>query len=236
MSQGLRLELAIAVRGYEMDTRGAVTPGSLARYAEHARWEAVRSGGLGLEAHLFNCVVRAQRLVMHAPAVWPDELLVSTWIGRVGRTSFDFVHRISRPGDGRVIAEDATTAVCIDASGPIAVPDAVRSLVLDDGGPSLEGPPASAPADAWEAALIPRPSDQDVLRHVNQARHVDFVEDARRGAGLGETTRSVWIEHVLEARAGDSLRVLAWALPDGSCAVEVRRADDGRPVTRARLD
>jgi acyl-CoA thioesterase FadM len=92
------------------------------------------------------------------------------------------------------------------------------------------------------------PSDQDILQHVNQARYMDWIEDTRwlaaQANGYGEHSRAaqrparcIHIEYRREVTAGTPIRILTW--PVGShpeaFGFEVRRAEDGELLTRARV-
>ena len=104
-------------------------------------------------------------------------------------------------------------------------------------------------AGAWSQDLVVRASDVDLLRHVNQARYVDYIEDARyacaRAGGYGEhgqgadaALKYLAASYEGQAREGDRLRVTTWATGDASrqYAFEVRREADAAPMLRARIE
>jgi acyl-CoA thioesterase FadM len=87
------------------------------------------------------------------------------------------------------------------------------------------------------------------MRHVNQARYVDFIEDARhacaRAGGYGEhgqgadaALRYLAVSYEGQPRLGEGLRVSTWALGDapGRYAFEVRREADAAPMARACVE
>jgi acyl-CoA thioesterase FadM len=243
--QPFRTNQAIQVRGYEMNASGSVPPAALLRYAEHARWQALAAPGSRLEGHFRRGVVRAQKLECYETISYPAELDIGTWVSRVGLTSFDFSHRIERVGGG-VVALSTCTVVCLDDAGaPTPVADAVRDLVLEDDLPAVEPLSSAAPAGAWSYELSVRPSDQDILQHANQARYVDFVEDARQlaaAAGVYPEARAVpgrlWVGYRRENQSGERLRMLTWQLRAEPLAIgfELRRVRDGETVFQARFE
>ncbi len=231
--------LELGVRGYEMDSTGRLPLGGMARLLEHARWDAIFSDALGIQRHFTHGVVRAQRIAMLAAVSYPDALRVETWLGRVGRTSFDFVHRVVRLSDDRTVATGTTVAVLLGPNGPAECPPEMRELVRAEPGPDVPAPPAEAPAGAMEHPVVPRWSDQDVLGHVNQSRYLDWLEDARAALDLQgpreRAARSASIQYDGEARAGEPLVLRAWPIGTDAVGYELR-ADDGTVRTRARLD
>ena len=122
-------------------------------------------------------------------------------------------------------AEDRDTLV-------IRKPGYLRSALLIDGGPTSP--------DALTVQLNPvRPSDQDSFRHVNQARYIDFVDDARRAAGLPRVRRASF-SYEAETLAGDRLEVrLGRPHAVGERqrhAFSMTRAADSRVVHRGVLE
>ena len=230
----------MAVRGYEMDATGRLSPGSFARVLEHARWLTLRDDGLGIAEHFQSGVVRAQRMVIDARVAFPDVLRVVTWIGRVGRTSFDFVQRVERVGDGEVVARNATTVVHMGPGGPAPVHEAVRERVIAEGHPEVEAPPAETSSDAIDLQVRPRWSDQDVFQHVNQARYVDWLEDARASETAlphprDRALRALAIQYDGETRAGQALTLYAFSLGDDALGFGLF-GDGDSALMRARVE
>lgn len=236
-----RVTIEVDVRGYEMDPSGRLSPGSLARILEHTRWQTLRDEDFGIVQHFQSGVVRAQRMTVEDRIAFPDVLRVHTWIGRVGRTSFDFVQRVERVGDGAEVALNATTVVHMGPEGPAPVHDAVREKVLEEGYPEVPAPPVASPEDAFEHPILPRWSDQDVFHHVNQARYVDWLEDARAASEgalphpSDRALRALSIQYDGEARAGQALRLRAFPLPDDAFGFEIL-PPAGPPITRAHAE
>lgn len=236
-----RVTFDVEVRGHEMDPSGRLSPGSLARVLEHTRWQTLRDERFGIAQHFQSGVVRAQRMIVGARIAYPDVLRVQTWIGRVGRTSFDFVQRAERVADGVVVARNATTVVHMGPDGPAPVHEAVHQKVVAEGHPAVQLPPPELPADVHEQVIRPRWSDQDIFQHVNQARYVDWLEDARAASDgalphpRDRALRALSIQYDGESRAGQELRLRAAVLePDRVLAFEI--LDESSTLTRARVE
>lgn len=229
------LRLALDPRGYELDADALAPPGAFARWLEHARWTALAD--LAATVPLFSRgVVRAQRWRWEAPVRFGDALEITTWIGRVGRTSFDFVHRVRRHGDGALVAFTAATVVRLGAAGPEPLPAEARALVVEDDAPetrplALDAPP---PGCARFRRIVTA-SDLDLYRHVNQARWVDLLDDARQLAAPGARPTAMHVDHLGEALPGADLTAHALELPDGAVGAFVTGAD-GRPLAKARFE
>lgn len=215
--------ITLTVRGDELDRTGSIGAPQLLRYCEHGRWQATARAS-GSMAPLFDAerkmVVRAQRIQLGVAAAWGDELVVQTWLARLGTTSVDIGHKVTREHDGAVIAEALLTGVQIDGQGrpiPLApglavtanapqVDGALAGLVLADAWPE--------PGWTWQQTI--RPSQTDLFRHVNHSRYIDLYEDARwfwerAGAADGWTTRrslqAMAVEYRREAKAGEDVQV-----------------------------
>ncbi len=235
-----------------MGARGVIPPQVMARYLEHVRWEAAGDPRLRMD-RLFTgghrVVVRAQRLALTAPVRFHEALDVETWVSRVGRSSLDMSHRVVRAGDGAEVARARVTAVHVGPDGrPAPVPEAMARAVTS--GPEVEiaALEAAAPADAWRRPVVIRPSDIDVLQHVNQSNYLAFFEDARQlaaeagalDAAAARPAQSLALDYEREARLHDPVEVVAWALGADAFGLELRRtraAAGGEAVLcRARVE
>jgi acyl-CoA thioesterase FadM len=220
----------------------------LCRILENPRWNALRSDGL-VGASVNIGVLRAQSLEIERAVGFGEKIEVSMWLSGVGRTSFALGYTIQSSADGGVIARSAGSFVSTDIDGrPRPVGPGLERLLSDRKTievPRLDHSPA---AGAWSRDLVVRPSDVDLLQHVNQARYVDYIEDARhacaRAGGYGEHDRgaeaalkTLVVSYEGQAREGDRLRVTTWAPGDtpGQYAFEVRREADAAPMARARV-
>lgn len=114
----------IIVRGYELDAFNHVNHAVYLNYFEHARWMAMKKVGTEeLSAAGLSFIVRKVSVDYLRPAHVFDELAVSLWIEKVGRTSLTFGQEVLRKHDHAVLAAGEVVAVCIDAQGrPHPVP------------------------------------------------------------------------------------------------------------------
>jgi acyl-CoA thioesterase FadM len=229
------------VRGIELDGTGTVSPGWIARILEHTRWQAFTAESSTLGRLMRGGVARAGVYELTLPLRYGDELEIATWVSRVGRTSFDFGHRVARPKDGAVAVRARMTIVHLGPDGPAPLDAAVSSFVVDEPAPAALPWPRGAPSDIWTRSWTVRPSDQDSFGHVNQARYVDYIDDTRwfaaRGAqraGLGGSLRRLSIEYVRETHAGDEVEMRTWVTGEQSRAYELIRTASGEVLARGQ--
>ena len=239
-------ERRIRVRGYEMNASGRVPPATLARWGEHVRWEGLRSAEYGLHRVWQRGVIRAQRLQTFAPVQYGSELNVRMWVARVGKTSFDLANRLELES-GELAALVKVTVVNLGSGRPTPVAPEFRDYVREEPLPEVPGPELAEPVQPFIRALDVAPSDQDVLGHVNHARYIDFIEDTRclawragaYGPDAGElvpNARRVAVDYDAEATWGSRVEVVTWRAGDADgFHFQIRRADDRRVLTRARV-
>ncbi|MCA9577836.1 MAG: thioesterase [Polyangiales bacterium] len=227
-----RITTTEAVRGYEMAQDGCLPASGFARFFEMMRWELGRRGVIADDAMPKRGVVRAQTHVYGAPLRFPD-----TWTGRthlvhVGGSSLHYGHDITS-ARGHVVVRARTVIVLLDAQGrPATVPPYLRAYADT----ALETPaPLTAEAVDWTGTaqhqVVVRQSDQDSFRHVNQARYIDFVDDARRAVGLPDI-RSLSVSYEREALAGDTLQVELREVAEARHAFRMVRESDGVVVNQ----
>src|SRR5690606_40375938 len=108
-----------------------------------------------------------------------DRLALQTWLARVGRTSFDFGHRLERV-DGQLITTSRCTVVRIGPTGPIPVDPSLAERVHEAPAPAHVAHGGVAGAGSYAQDVVVRPRDTDSLGHVNQARHRDLADGARQ--------------------------------------------------------
>jgi acyl-CoA thioester hydrolase len=129
------LQFRLPVRVYYQDTDagGVVFHAAYLHFLERARTEFLRSigfdiGRLAAEGVLFAL----HRLEMEflRPARLDDALVVTSAIGRLGRSSAQFVQSVELP-DGGVAARATLSLVCVCASRfrPMGMPEALRAAL-----------------------------------------------------------------------------------------------------------
>lgn len=128
--------LAIRVRYGETDQMGIVHHANYLLYAEEGRTSLMRDRGCSyaeLEKRGFGLPVRRAELRFRSPALYEDELVVRTRVGRLGAASVVFESRIERAGDATHLADVTIELACVDLRGatrkPVMLPDDVRALL-----------------------------------------------------------------------------------------------------------
>lgn len=240
--------LRLVTRGYEVSSRGRISPSQYLRYIEHVRWRAIAtSDKIPIRLFMGMGVVRAQTLEIFTDTSFDTELEISMWLARVGKTSLDFSHEVLRVSDGELVAQSTATMVALDAERrPAIIDPAARNHVVARDAAIIERHEADDLANAWEHPIAVRPSDEDLQGHVNQARYADFVEDARQlcasagGYGPGEwdgPPRRLSISYDDEARVGDPLVVRTRASGRDAQTLDfVLLKGDAGVTTRARIE
>lgn len=231
-----RISVTEPLRGYEMSQDGCLPPSGFARFFELMRWELGRRGRVTDAAMPKRGVVRAQTHEYVKPLRFPDTWTGRTHLIRVGGSSLHYAHDITL-ADGSVAVRARTVIVLLDAaSRPAKVPAYLGDYVDSE----FDAPAAlTSETPAWTGnptyRVELRPSDQDSFRHVNQARYVDLVDDARRAAGLGPL-RALSVAYERETLAGEVLEIEVAATGPGRHAFQMVRAGDGVVVNRGVFD
>jgi acyl-CoA thioester hydrolase len=124
----------IAVRSYELDAFDHVNHAVFLNYLEHARVEALRSGGFPYEelvARGWGVYVARIEVDYLTEARLSDQLIVHTWVERYRRTSMTLAQVIVRADDPSVtVVRARVTAAWIGPDRkPMRVPDEVRAAL-----------------------------------------------------------------------------------------------------------
>lgn len=229
------------IRGIELDATGTVSPGWLARILEDTRWRASSLDRQSFRGLMEGGVARAGTYEYGVPLGYEDHLEIATWVTRVGRTSFDFAHRVTRTSDGAMAARARMTIVNLGPEGPAPLAPFVADYVIDEGAPEAWTWSEGERASAWTREWTVRPSDQDSFRHVNQARYVDYIDDTRWFAakascpsGLEGPLQKLSIEYVREAHAGERVTMATWVTGSLSRAYELTLQATGELLARGQ--
>ena len=241
MNNGKLILTSYTIRGIELDATGSVSPGWLSRIFEDTRWRAFAKDDFALRGVMDGGVARAGHFEYLAPLTYGDAVEIATWVARVGRTSFDFGHRIVRAEDGSTAARARMTVVNLGPKGPAPVDPIVADHVVDELAPSARPWPEGERASPWRRQWTVRPSDQDSFRHVNQARYVDYIDDTRwfaaeagEAAGLRGPLQGLSIEYIREAHAGEQVEMATWVSGDFTRAYELTRQATGEVLARGQ--
>ena len=230
------------IRGIELDATGSVSPGWFSRIFEHTRWQVFAMDDFALRNGMEGGVARAGTFEYGVPLTYQDDLEIATWVARVGRTSLDFGHRITRIRDGAIAARARMTVVNLGPEGPAPVDPVVATFVLDEPAPRVRPWPEGDRLHSWKRQWVVRPSDQDSFRHVNQARYVDYIDDtgwfaAQTGepAGVEGPLAALSVEYRRETHAGQQIQMETWVTGDRSRAYELTRQPDGEVLARGQV-
>lgn len=129
-------ETRLRVRYGETDQMGVVHHANYALYIEESRTNLMRDRGCSyaeLERRGIGLPVRRLEFRYRAPALYEDELVVRTRVGRVGAASVTFESEIHRVADGAHLASGVIELACVDlraaARKPVVLPDDLRRLL-----------------------------------------------------------------------------------------------------------
>lgn len=124
----ISVDIPVRVRYAETDAQGVVYHANHLIYFEVGRGAYLRAAGVdynALEAAGTLIVVVEATVRYLAAARYDDELIVSTRLAELGRSSCAFAYELQR-GDMR-LATGRTTHVCLDREGrPVAIPEDLR--------------------------------------------------------------------------------------------------------------
>lgn len=138
----------VEVRLADTDAMGHVNNAAYLTYVEIARvayYEQVTGQALPLGVHGSEegMILAEIRMTYRSPAFFGETLAVESRVERIGRTSFQMVHRITAPesryGPARLIATSDSTLVSYDYTDerPIPVPDEWRAAMAEYEGREL---------------------------------------------------------------------------------------------------
>ncbi len=129
-------EHPVRVRYGETDQMGVVHHANYALYVEESRTTLMRDRGCSyadLERRGIGLPVRKLEVRYRNPALYEDELVVSTVVAKLGAASVTFASEITRRTDSERIASVTVELACIDlrdrSRGPIPLPDDLRQLL-----------------------------------------------------------------------------------------------------------
>jgi acyl-CoA thioester hydrolase len=135
MDSGMH-ETRLRVRYGETDQMGVVHHANYALYVEEARTNLMRARGCSyaeLERRGFGLPVRRLELRFRAPALYEEEIVVRTRVGKVGAASVTFESELYRAADEGHLASGMVELACVDLRSkdrkPVVMPDDLRALL-----------------------------------------------------------------------------------------------------------
>lgn len=179
-------------------------------------------------------VLYRQQVVMHRYPTFGEEVVLTTWPGKVEGPMFPRHYTITTP-DGAPVGEIVTTWVLMD----IHTRRPMRPSALPGTLPADESRKASLPLPgmlritgaAPREDRVVRYSDLDVNGHMNNTRYIDWICDlldlqTLHARGLA----SLQINYISEALGAETLTLATLADDAGGLLVQGTRASDGRTV------
>jgi len=131
-------EMVVPIRWGDMDAMGHVNNTLYFRYMEVARLEWFFGLGLPVDPQGEGPVIVNAFCNFIRQLEYPGEVLVRTFVGEVGRTSFDTFHEMLRTDDPETVyANGGATVVWVDFPRQRSVPvtGSVRALIEGAGSP-----------------------------------------------------------------------------------------------------
>jgi acyl-CoA thioester hydrolase len=133
-------ELCLRVHYHEVDGQGRVHHSQYLTYFERGRVEMLRASGFSyreLEASGLMLVVRSLEIQFHWPAVFDDELLLTTRLGYCHGARIQHRYRLVRPSglaqEPELLVTGTSEIGCIDPSGRVRRLPSFLQMNLRDG-------------------------------------------------------------------------------------------------------
>jgi acyl-CoA thioester hydrolase len=120
---------SIELRFSDLDAYGHVNSAVYFTYLETARVKLFNDFFREVSQHgIFTLVVRAE-CEFKIPITLYDEVIVTLWMAKTGRSSFDLEYRLHDSQD-KTYATARTTMVCFDSikNKTVAIPDTIKAM------------------------------------------------------------------------------------------------------------
>lgn len=231
-----RFEVGYRIRFDEAGGDGSLPPSGFVRYAQDVAWQHSDARGFDrawYDERRVQWLVRWVDLELVSPAQFGSTVTVSTRVIG-GRRALARRRTEVRSQEGELHAVVLTDWILVSESGrPARVPPEIGDAFSDGQtftpGRVIVGEP---PAGSRGTELRVRPQDIDPMRHVNNARYLDFVDEV-----LGEDAeraRRYTLEFLRPALPEEVLSATAWRTePAWSVAIVGASADQ---VLRATVE
>lgn len=229
-------ERTFRIRHYECDAYGHLNHANYLRLMQEAAFDASAAAGYDLARYEELGTwwwIRATDITYHRPLTYGDAVVVKTWVAdfkRVrSRRMYEFRHAVT----GDLVAAAYSDWVYLDSESlrPVAIPRAMIDAFFPEGPPeetkvrkSLpQAPPP--PPDVYTYRRTVAWHDLDMMRHVNNAVYLTYLEEAGFGVceaygwpvermievGFGIVAGRYHLEYKQAARLGDELAIATWA-------------------------
>lgn len=183
----------LTVRTYELDRFGHVRDVFLLRYLEETATQASAAVGYPLDWYLANhrlWLIRSWHIRHLAPALYEDELELTTWVADARRVQSNRDYRIRRVGDGQLIAAARSNWAYVDTRQmrPTRLPDDFDEAFAPHQEPlaDLRIQPRRvttiADAHVYETGFTVSSGEIDIVGHVNNSVYPGWTSDALSAA------------------------------------------------------
>jgi acyl-CoA thioesterase FadM len=231
-----RFAVPYRIRFDEAGADGCLPPSGFVRYAQDVAWQHSDARGFErawYEERHVQWLVRWVDLELVSPARFGSTVTVSTRVIG-GRRALARRRTEVRSTEGELRAVVLTDWILVSETGrPARVPAEIGEAFSDgetfSPGRVVLGEP---PPDATYVELRVRPQDLDPMRHVNNARYLDFVDEALGGSNSG--AKRYTLEFLRPAAPDEFLTASAWRAGE-SWSVSIAGAP-GDQVLRATLE
>jgi medium-chain acyl-[acyl-carrier-protein] hydrolase len=240
-----RIEQSYRVRFDECSADGNLRSSGYLRYVHDLAWLHSEQAGLGRDwyaARRLTWLIRALELDVVGEAAYGSTLAVSTEVLGFRRA---WARRRSEVTEGegqRVLATALIDWILLDQGGrPTRIPAEILEAFdarARGGFTPLRTGLTDTPPHAPARQFTPRWSELDPMGHVNNAAHLDYVDeqlaDAGRSVSTGRHPRRYRIEYAAPVEHGLDLTAYGWADDLAWC---YRLCDAaGRDLVRARVE
>lgn len=252
------------VRTYEIDQYGHVNNTIYPNYLEEAATQGSAAAGFSLQWYLEQqCfwLVRKWTIRYLQPAVYGDELAITTWISDFRRVQSHREYRMTRVRDGAELLRARTNWVFVDANTlqPRRIfPEFIQAFSLDENKPledlgvRITKPTWSGQGHQYISYREVQRFELDLAKHVNNGVYFRWIEHAYNKAiesvgwsierqleecGFAIFAAGYEVEYFKPALVHDPIKIVSWVTEmsrvKGAWIHEIRHAETNELLVRA---
>jgi acyl-CoA thioester hydrolase len=243
------------VRQYECDVNGHVRCANYLRYMQETAFDA--SAAAGYDHYKYKSMsqiwlIRETEIEYIRPLQYGDHFKIDTWVQDFRRVSsrrrYEFYN--SKTNAPAAVAHTDWAYIDTQTNRPTLIPDEIAGAFFPEGLPEsfaarqpFPSPPAP-PQLVYKMRLKVGWQDIDLLRHVNNAVYIDYMNECimqlmaafgwtskrQTEAGFGINARRIRIKYSQQAIFNDELEISTWAYDmqrsTGIRYYEIRRVEN----------
>jgi len=221
------------VRYSECDMYEHVNNSHYLRYMAETAFDASAAAGYGMEKYKQMgriWLIRENQVEFLKPLRYGDVFEVKTWVADFRRVQSLRKYEFRLKGSEDLVAEGQTNWIFLNSETyrPATIPDELKAAFFPEGSPDTAPPrdpfptPPPPPAGAVTFKRQVAWSDLDPTGHVNNARYLDFLQEAimevyntfnlddHEDSAIAWVIRKARIEHLRQARFGDILNITTY--------------------------